>query len=170
MDFTIEDANPRSEWCDVARQRGGGGGGGHAAGGGGGPRSLSGLMNQNAIAAGAHNDDTTTPNDSFHEGKGDGYTWSQNDDEVELRFPVSSGTKAKYVKVNFGRTKLKVVVAGQTLLSGSLGGTTEVDDSTFTIEDANSGSGKELCVTLGKAEGNTWPFVIKADAPTTTIA
>ena len=170
VDFTIEDANPRSEWCDVARQRGGGGGGGHAAGGGGGPRSLSGLMNQNAIAAGAHNDDTTTPNDSFHEGKGDGYTWSQNDDEVELRFPVSSGTKAKYVKVNFGRTKLKVVVAGQTLLSGSLGGTTEVDDSTFTIEDANSGSGKELCVTLGKKEGNTWPFVIKADAPTTTIA
>jgi hypothetical protein len=54
-----------------------------------------------------------------------------------------------------------VVVAGQTLLSGSLGGTVEVDDSTFTIEDANSGTGKELCVTLGKKEGNTWPFVIR---------
>ena len=47
------------------------------------------------------------------------------------------------------------------LLSGSLGGTVEVDDSTFTIEDANSGTGKELCVTLGKKEGNTWPFVIR---------
>lgn len=161
VDFTVGDANPRSNWCDIARQPGGGGGGGGSAtGGGGGPRSLSGLMNQNAITAGAHN---TTSATSFNEGKGDGYTWSQNDAEVELRFPVSAGTKAKYVKVTFGSTKLKVVVAGQTLLNGTLGGTAEVDDSTFTIEDANSGSGKELSVTLGKKEGNTWPFVIQPE-------
>ena len=72
--------------------------------------------------------------------------------------------------MSFGRTKLKVVVAGQTLLSGSLGGKTEVDESTFTIEDSNSGgSGKELCISLAKSEGNTWPFVIQSDLPTTTI-
>ena len=157
VDFTVEDANPRSEWCDVARQPGGGGGGGHSAaagGGGGGARSLSSLMNQNAAAM---------DSSGFREGKADGYTWSQNDEEVELRFPVASGTKAKYVKINFGKTKLKVVVAGQTLLNGTLGGTVEVDDSTFTIEDANGGTSKELCVTLGKKEGNTWPFVIRDD-------
>ncbi len=156
VDFTVEDANPRSEWCDVARQPGGGGGGGHAASGGGGPRSLSSLMNQNAAAIGGCGE-----SNGFREGKADGYTWSQNDEEVELRFPVASGTKAKYVKINFGKTKLKVVVAGQTLLNGTLGGTVEVDDSTFTIEDANDGKSKELCVTLGKKEGNTWPFVIR---------
>ena len=160
VDFTIEDANPRSEWCDVARQPGGGGGGGGRAGGG--AQSLSGLMNQNAaITAGGGA--TSGGNGGFHEGKGDGYTWSQNDEEVELRFPVSEGTKAKYVKVNFGRDKLKVVLSGQTLLSGALGGTIDVDDSTFTIEDASSGSGKELCITLGKKEENTWPFVIRDD-------
>jgi hypothetical protein len=162
VDFAVEDANPRAEWCDVARQPGGGGGGGSAAGGGGGGlRSLSGLMNQNAVIANGANAGGGDEGGGFREGKADGYTWSQNGEEVELRFPVSAGTKAKYVKINFGTTRLKVVVAGQTLLSGSLGGTVEVGDSTFTIEDANSGTGKELCVTLGKKEGNTWPFVIR---------
>jgi len=170
VDFTIADADPRSKWCDVARHPGGGGGGGSD-----GARSLSGLMNQNAqnaLTAGANNNDEkkAIADSSFHEGKGDGYIWTQNEEEVELRFPVSTGTKAKYCKVSFGRTKLKVVVAGQTLLSGSLGGTVEVDESTFTIEDANSGgSGKELCISLAKSENNTWPFVIQSDLPTTTI-
>ena len=167
VDFTIAEANPRSKWCDVARQPGGGGGGGSD-----GARSLSGLMNQNALTSGAHNTDEkkAIASDSFHEGKGDGYTWTQNEEEVELRFPVSTGTKAKYCKVSFGRTKLKVVVAGQTLLSGSLGGTCEVDESTFFLEIVNnSGSGRELCISLAKSEGNTWPFVIQSDLPTTTI-
>mmetsp|Transcript_646 Transcript_646/g.1173 ORF Transcript_646/g.1173 Transcript_646/m.1173 type:complete len:231 (+) Transcript_646:221-913(+) len=167
VDFTIDDANPRAEWCDVARRPGGGGSSGGGVSSGGGPRSLSGLMNQNAITAGPGSG--ANAGNSFAEGKGDGYTWTQNDEEVELRFPVSSGTKAKYVKINFGRSKLKVIVAGQTLLNGSLGGVVAVDDSTFTIEDANSSTGKELCVTLGKKEGNTWPFVIQAELPTTTI-
>lgn len=166
VDFTIEDADPGSQWCDVARQPGGGGGGGSR--GGDGMRSLSGLMNSNQISVGA-NVGCGESGSSFHDGKADGYTWTQNHDEVELRFPVSAGTKAKYVKVNFGKSKIKVIVAGQTLLSGSLGGTIDSDVSTYTIEDSNSGSGKELCVTLGKAEGNTWPFIVREDLPTTQI-
>lgn len=129
---------------------GGGSAGGSGGGGGGGPRSLSGLMNRNA-AIGAGGGVVGNEGTGFAEGIADGYTWSQNNEEVELRFPVSSGTKAKYVKVNFGRSKLKVVVAGQTLLNGSLGGTVQVDDTIFTIEDASSGTGRELCVTLGKS-------------------
>ena len=80
VDFTIADADPRSKWCDVARHPGGGGGGGSD-----GARSLSGLMNQNAqnaLTAGcAHNNDEkkAIADSSFHEGKGDGYTWTQND-------------------------------------------------------------------------------------------
>ena len=94
---------------------------------------LSGLINQYQITMGA-NGGCGESGSSFREGKANGYTWTQNDDEVELRFPVAAGTKAKYVKVNFGKTKLKVMVAGQTLLSGLLGGSIEADISTFTIE------------------------------------
>lgn len=158
VDFTVEEADPRAEWCDVARKQGGGGGGGGSAGGG--ARSLSGLMNQQAQITGGGAGASAGGN-GFREGQGDGFTWNQNDDEVELRFPVAANTKAKYVKVNFGKSTLKVTVAGQTLLNGQLGGTVEVDDSTFTIEDANSGKGKELCVTLGKKENYTWPFVVR---------
>jgi len=168
VDFTIDDASPRSEWCDVARRKGGGGSSGGSSGGGDGARSLSGLMNQQAAITGG-GATGNEGNTGFDSGKGNGYTWTQNHEEVELRFPVSVGTKAKYCKVTFGRTKLKVIVAGQTLLQGTLGGKADVDISTFTIEDANSGSGKELCVTLGKIEGNTWPFVIEAQLPTVAI-
>lgn len=152
VDFTVEDANPRAAWCEEARKQGGGGGGG----GSGGPRSLTGLMNQNAgaITNGANNS-------GFDKGEGDGYKWSQNDEEVELRFPVAAGTKAKYVKINFARTTLKVIVAGQTLVNGELGGNAEVEDSTWTIEDIKH-KGKELCVTIcKKEEGRTWPFVLR---------
>jgi len=126
-------------------------------------------MNQNAaITGGGGTGATGGEGNSFGEGKGDGYTWSQNSEEVEFRFPVSAGTKAKYVKVTFGSKKLKVVLAGQTLISGALGGTVVVDDSTYTLEDASSGTGKELCVTLGKKEGNTWPYMIQNDRFETT--
>ena len=153
VDFTVEDANPRAEWCEQARKHGGGGGGGGSAGG---PRSLSGLMSQNAGAL-----TNGGSNNGFDYGEGDGYTWSQNDEEVELRFPVAAGTKAKYVKVNFARTTLKVIVAGQTLANGELGGNADVEDSTYTIEDIKH-KGKELCVTICKREeGRTWPFVLR---------
>ena len=150
VDFTVDDANPKSEWCDEARKPGGGGGGS-------GPRSLSGLMNQNAGAITSAGENSN----GFDKGKGDGYSWSQNDEEVELRFPVAAGTKAKYVKVTFGRTTLKVIVAGQTLVSGELGGAADVDDSTFTIADTGD-KGRELCVTIcKKEERRTWPFIIR---------
>lgn len=158
VDFTVEDANPRARWCEVARKAGGGGSSGSA-----GPRSLTGLMNQNpgAITNGENN------NNGFDKGEGDGYTWSQNDEEVELRFPVAAGTKAKYVKVNFARTTLKVIVAGQTLISGELGGNADVEDSTYTIEDIKH-KGKELCVTIcKKEEGRTWPFILNHRRVTT---
>lgn len=153
VDFTVEDANPRAAWCEEARKHGGGGGGGGSTG----PRSLTGLMNQNAgaITNGGGNIG------GFDAGEGDGYKWSQNDEEVELRFPVAAGTKAKYVKINFARTTLKVIVAGQTLVNGELGGNAEVEDSTWTIEDIKH-KGKELCVTIcKKEEGRTWPFVLR---------
>lgn len=148
VDFAVEDADPKAQWCGVARLPGGGG-----SGPGGEQRSLTGVMNQNALPS-------TAPQD-FKSGSADGYTYTQNDDEVELRFPVASGTKAKYVKINYGKSSLKVTVAGQTLISGELGGDIVKDDSTFTIEDANSGSGKELCLTLGKKESHTWPFIVR---------
>eukprot|EP00978_Attheya_sp_CCMP212_P032636 scaffold128373_cov45-Attheya_sp.AAC.1 len=84
----------------------------------------------------------------------DGYTWSQTNDEVELKLTVASGTKAKYVKVNFGSTKLKITVAGQTLAQGDTGGPVAVDECTYTIQD--EGGKRELCVTLGKKNNTTW--------------
>lgn len=124
-----------AEWCAIARSPGGGGGSGAAA-----APSLRGLMTQSSSS-------------------GEEVTWSQSDDEVEIKFQVASGTKAKYVKVSFAMTTLKVVVAGQTLLQGNTGGNVDVDASTYTLQDVPNA--RELCVVLGKNNvGTIWPHAV----------
>lgn len=151
LDFTVDDVDSNSEWCKNARKGGGGGGLGGSA-----PPSLSRMMTK-AVGSGA------SGGAALDEGEKDGENgckWSQTAEEVELRFNVASGTKAKYVKVAFGRTSLKVTVAGQTLISGNTGGEVAIDDSTYTLQDA--ANGKELTVTLGKKrEGTSWDYAVK---------
>lgn len=128
-----------AEWCAIARTQGGGGGGS-----GGTAASLSGVMTQ-AMGSSSHQNGT----------------WSQTDDEVELKFQVAAGTKAKYVKVSFTMNSLKVTVAGQTLIHGPTGGTVAANESTFTIQDSQEGDGRELCVILSKLNpGTIWPHAV----------
>lgn len=150
----VEGDLSKVEWCRTARKKNGGGGHGGAA------ANLSNTLqnmskgsggNSNAIAAGGN------PGDQEE----NGYKWSQTDDEVELRFSVAPGTKAKYVKVKFGFKTLKVSVAGQTLCDGDTWGKVSVDESTFTIQDDPDSNGRELCITLAKKdEGETWNFAV----------
>jgi hypothetical protein len=139
LDMTVAEVEDpaRSDWCRIARSPGGGGGSGAAA------ASLSGVMQQTISSSGLSN-----------------VTWSQTDDEVQVDFQVASGTKAKYVKVSFGMNSLKVTVAGQTLLQGTTGGTVNVDECTYTLQD--SGDGRELCVILSKKDaGVVWPHAVQ---------
>mmetsp|Transcript_11726 Transcript_11726/g.16576 ORF Transcript_11726/g.16576 Transcript_11726/m.16576 type:complete len:348 (+) Transcript_11726:170-1213(+) len=153
VDFTVNDASPTAEWTLIARQKGGGGGGGTAS-----AHSLSGTMTnalqQNPAGAAGGGQPGQIQEDL-------GYAWSQTGEEVELKFAVASGTKAKYVKVNFGRDSLKVTVAGQTLVNGKTGGLVNKDECTYTIQDDDEGKGRELCVTLGKHNSSEWPFPVQ---------
>mmetsp|Transcript_29548 Transcript_29548/g.65095 ORF Transcript_29548/g.65095 Transcript_29548/m.65095 type:complete len:350 (-) Transcript_29548:73-1122(-) len=166
VDFTVEDADCRSEWCREARKPGGGGGRG-AAGGGGAAPSLSGLMAKQlaaaqgggAVGAGGMPMLPQSPGGEVDNGE---YKWSQTDEEIELKFKVAPGTKSKYVKVNFGRKKVKVTVAGQTLVNGETGGDIIVDESTYTLQDDPDG-GRELCITLGKADASNWPYPVNVE-------
>lgn len=126
------------EWIKIAKQKGGGGGVGTAA------SSLGGIMNGQSNV-----------------GQEDGYKWSQTEDEVELKFSVAAGTKAKYCKVKFGLKTLRVTVAGQTLCDGSTWGAVVVDESTYTIQDdPESETGRELCISLGKQTNEHWNYAI----------
>lgn len=142
VDMTVDDVQDPSKaaWCAVASSPGGGGGSGGAA------SSLSGVMQQqslNASGAGVSN-----------------CTWTQTDDEVEVKFDVVSGTKAKHVKVSFGMNSLKVMVSGQTLLNGATGGAVNVDESTYTLQDSHDG--RELAVVLAKNNpGQVWPYAVQ---------
>jgi len=140
------------EWCRIARRKGGGGG----YGGTGTAASLSGLMG-NALGGGDLTKGSSLASKELSE---NGYKWSQTDDEVEIKIGVASGTKAKYVKVKFGRKSLKVTVAGQTLCDGETWGDVVLDDCTYTIQDDSESGGRELCVTLGKKQSEHWNYAV----------
>jgi len=147
-DITVQEVTvhqcPLPEWIELALKPGGGGSGGSVS------------------TTTTYNNNNVPSIQDLQIGKGEGYTWNQNDDEVELRFPIDTNTaiKARDVKIDFKMKSIKVIVLGKTLLDATLGGDVDTEDSTFTIEDnGSSSSGKELCVTLGKKERYTWRTV-----------
>lgn len=146
------------EWCRTARKKGGGGGqGGSSA------ASLSSTLQNMGKGGGndAMSHKRAITGGMYQEGEENGYKWSQTEEEVELRFAVAPGTKAKYVKVKFGQKTLKVTVAGQTLCDGETWGSVQVDESTYTLQDNAEVQGRELCVTLSKKDvGEVWNFAV----------
>ena len=160
IDFTIEDADPKSEWCRIARGAGGGGGSGAAA-----ASSLSNLVSQQQGMK------ITDGTPDAQDGSLYGYngappvveswgTWTQSDEEVELKFAIAPGTKAKYCKINFGRTSMKVTVSGTVLLNGTTFDPIVTDESTYTLQDEGP-TGRELCVTIAKTDPRKWSYIVR---------
>lgn len=163
VDFTVEDADATADWCRTARSPGGGGGqAGKAA------SSLNGLLSQqmnNPQIVGASNARLTDPSllyglngaPAMKEAWG---SWTQTEEDVEAKFPVPEGTKGRQCRVEFSRNHLRVTVDGKMLLEGATFDPVCVDDCTFTLQDETSG--RELCVTLTKANQNrTWSWVVQ---------
>lgn len=137
-DFGVDEVDPKSEWCRLARRAGGGGGSGGAA-----PSSSDPTGKGNVVAI-------SSP-----------YDWSQTDEEVELSLSVDAGAS---VEVRIARSTLRVSVAGETLVNGETGGDVAVDDSTYTIQDSGKDGKKELTVTLAKRnEGLRWNYAVLDD-------
>lgn len=145
IDFTLKDCSTDAEWVSKTKEQRANRSSGDLA-------SLAGKIGANnpahitpgMLEAGAPNGETEQ------------YRWTQADDEVEITF--KDGIKQedkKSVKVNFSRQKLKVEFKGELLIDAPLFGTTQPDESTWTL------SGGVLQVTLSKAEEVTWSKLTK---------
>jgi hypothetical protein len=144
----------QKEWIRIALKKGGGGGhGGSAA-------SLSNTLSNIGKSNNGANLGTGALATEPGENQGDGFSWSQTDEEVEIKIKVAKNIKAKHVKVKFGKKSLKVTSAGQTLIDGETWAEFSMDDSTFTIQDDEESGGRELCITLGKKEMETWNYAV----------
>ncbi|GMH95777.1 hypothetical protein TL16_g13230, partial [Triparma laevis f. inornata] len=164
-DFTVSDSLPNAAWCTL-----GGGGTGKGSG-----SSLSNLMSKMGNSGGQPQPNTIDMGKSAQPALGVGeqtevqqikgevggqqkYTWSQSADEVEIKLKVEKSTKSKYIKCKFTAKTIKVTIQGTTFLTGSLGGGIIIDDCTYTLAEG------ELCVTLGKRQGETqWPYAVKIE-------
>jgi hypothetical protein len=98
-------------------------------------------------------------------------TWTQSNDDVELRILVPITTTSKQCQIQFRKNSIKVVVHQETILEGTTYDPIAVDECTYTLEDIQNPrqetsteqqQQRELCITLGKVEtGRTWMYIVK---------
>lgn len=160
IDFTVQEADPKAEWCRIARGSGGGGGAGTTA-----ASSLSNLVAQqqgmqimDGSASAQQQADTSFGYNGASPVREAWGTWTQTNEEVELKIAVALGTKAKYCKVGFCRTNLKVTVSGTVLIQGTTFDPIVADESTFTLQDEGP-TGRELCITIIKTDPRKWSWI-----------
>ncbi|CDR98798.1 probable nudC protein [Sporisorium scitamineum] len=80
------------------------------------------------------------------------YTWKQQLDIVEISVPVPQGTKARDLTIELKKRKIKVALKGKdAILEGELAKDIKEEDSTWTIEDANT-----VEIQLEKMNKNEW--------------
>jgi len=140
MDFTLKDCSTDADWIQQTKlQR---------------ANRKSGDLQNLANSIGANNPAQINPSMMAESPKGEtaDYSWKQSEDEVEVTFKqegLQKGDK-KYVKVAFGRKRLKVSVKDQVIIDSPLAGNTTEDECTWTLSDGI------LQVTLVKEDGDTW--------------
>lgn len=82
------------------------------------------------------------------------YSWTQDDDEVEITIPFGQVPNKKLIKANFLNKLVKVQYDGTEKVVIKLYGGIDVDGCTWTIDGSN------LIITLQKADpGTIWPRV-----------
>jgi prefoldin subunit 5 len=94
----------------------------------------------------------------YPEGAGDGYTWKQASDDIEVSVAVPKDAKKDDVKVTILAESLKVEHLGKVIVEGELGGRCRPNGSTWTMNKAR------VEITLEKADATKWPslFVVEA--------
>ena len=84
-----------------------------------------------------------------------GYTWTQNDDDLEVVVDVPSDAAKGDIKVNFATSSIEVKVRGETHLRLDLYGKVVADECVWTLAPG------KLALTLEKADCVSWAKVAK---------
>lgn len=147
MDFCLKDCSTDAEWIHTTKlQR---------------ANRKSGDLQSMANSIGVNNPARIDPSmlaDAAPKGETADYSWKQSEDEVEVTFKkegLQKGDK-KYVKVAFGRKRLRVEVKEEVIIDSTLAGNTTADECTWTLSDG------VLQVTLAKADEGSWPELLEA--------
>ena len=139
VDFTVDDLDSQSAWLraasaeNVAHDQA--------------MRQLQDAMREKGAMVGGGGGDDGMPG-----GAGEGFAWTQTDDEVELSVDVPPGTKARDVAVHIAPGSVTVRVGGETACAvARLFRAARPDESTWTID-----GGAKVVVTLAKVDEQVW--------------
>eukprot|EP00929_Paragymnodinium_shiwhaense_P008029 TRINITY_DN111952_c0_g1_i1.p1 TRINITY_DN111952_c0_g1~~TRINITY_DN111952_c0_g1_i1.p1 ORF type:complete len:344 (-),score=77.85 TRINITY_DN111952_c0_g1_i1:157-1119(-) len=131
VDFGLEDLNPASEWMRRA--------------------GTDNLREQAATRPEEHAA-AQAGGDKPAGGEGEGYSWRDQGDEIEIVIAVAKGTGKKDVKLDFKRQELRLAKPVEMTLK--LFKAIEVDGCNWTLGDA------QLIVTVEKADNRPWPQLL----------
>lgn len=91
------------------------------------------------------------------EQEAEGYSWTQTNDEIEIRVPIPATPKPT---VTFRPMTLRVSVGGDVNVALELYARVDTDGCTWTLETNKDKSEKVLVITCEKSECVTWPRIV----------
>lgn len=94
-------------------------------------------------------------------GEGEGYSWKDEGEEVEVSVTIEKGTPKRDVKVEFKSRELRVLKP--VTLNLKLHAAVEVDDCTWTLGDG------KIVVTLAKKDPQSWPSLAPPNHGATAV-
>jgi len=103
-------------------------------------------------------------------GETQGYSWVEDEFEIEVRIAVPSTTLTKQVHLDVHRQRIRMTLDGrdEPLITGQLRGNIAIDESFWTMED--EGNQKMIYLRLGKPAGSenmqSWEGVLADETPT----
>jgi len=95
--------------------------------------------------------------DGIEKEEKEGYSWTQTDDEIEVKLSFPTKATSKEIKVKFHSKSITVVYQGNEKLKIDLFARIDVDGCTWTLE--KSPSEKKLVITCEKSEALSWPRI-----------
>eukprot|EP00933_Yihiella_yeosuensis_P050412 TRINITY_DN481_c0_g1_i1.p1 TRINITY_DN481_c0_g1~~TRINITY_DN481_c0_g1_i1.p1 ORF type:complete len:130 (+),score=30.96 TRINITY_DN481_c0_g1_i1:179-568(+) len=87
------------------------------------------------------------------EGEGEGYSWQDQGEELEVLLKIPEGTTKKDVKIEFRRDEIRISKPG--ILNLKLFKPVEVDGCSWTM-----GKSGQVVITLEKATAAPWPQLL----------
>ena len=88
----------------------------------------------------------------------DGYSWTQNDEELELVVPVPVGVAAKDISVRYLPQAIHIKCRNEVILALDLFERVDTDGCTWTLDKDKDT--QRLVVTMEKVEQASWPRII----------
>lgn len=143
LSFFLRDTYPDAEWMQTATMN-----------------NLQHQLERNKLTGQSNARQPSVPGSDGHAAHGDGYSWTQTEQELEVHVRLPLDALARELQVQFRPQSLKVLRQGhgEVISLPALFEKVDVDGCTWTLE--SSSDFRKLIITMDKMEEALWPRIL----------